>query len=179
MRSSSPIVVTRRLAGAALLLALLAGGCGGDSTITSTTTAPETVENVSPEDYLLATADIERLSSAHAPRGAVSSALEFWRAIQYQNYAAAYIRLNGELRRAVRYETFLNKLATARGYLFLVEPIVEEVRPTGNLTTVYLRLQRGDEFSGDDQIIGFNMSREGGRWVIATDPYNLFRLAPG
>jgi hypothetical protein len=169
----APLSVAGLLAAFAIALTLGAG-CG--SSDDATTTSAE--EKINPATYLLSAREVRRLARPFVRPGAVMGVLEFWRAVQYQNYAAAYLRLSAALRRSITYERFLQRVASARGQLFLVKPIIEDVKQMGTLTTVYLRLQRGKEFSPTDQVIGFNMAREEERWLIATDPYNLFRIPP-
>jgi len=103
--------------------------------------------------------------------------LYFWRHIQYQNYAAAYLLLLNELKEAIPYKKFLPTVANARS-LFLVEPTIESVFGRQGLIVVDLRAKQGTVATGSDEIIGFNLRRHGGSWQIATDPYNLFAVPP-
>jgi len=152
---------------------LLVSGCGGGSDAEAEAKKPEPA----PATYLLSGQDIRRLSQSHRPVEAVRVPLQFWRDVQYQNYAAAYLLLSKELRRAVPYEKFLRTIAEGR-WLFLLEPSVEAVSRRSGLFIVDLRAKQGTVATGSDQIIGFNLRREGARWVIATDPYNLFAVSP-
>ena len=155
----------------AAVAALLASGCGGGSGGEAEEPEP------APATYLLSGQDIQRLSQKHRPAEAVRVPLQFWRDVQYQNYAAAYLLLSEGLRQAIPYETFLSTVAKARG-LFLLEPSVEALSRRSGLVSVDLRAKQGTVATGSDQIIGFNLRRQRGSWVIATDPYNLFRVSP-
>ena len=175
LRGMRRVALPARLVLATALAATVGSGCGSSG---EAGPAPNPSDTVNPRAYLLQPAELARLARPYRPAGAVTTVLEFWRAVQYQNYAVAYLRLSADLRRAVPYRRFLPAIAEARGRLFLVKPAIDDVQRNGPLTTVYLRLQRGKRFSSTDQIIGFNVAQKKRRWTIATDPYNLFRVAP-
>jgi hypothetical protein len=143
--------------------ASLIGGCGGSSNSDST---------LEPQHYLLTTADIQEMAGKTSDPKMVTSALNFWRAIQFQDYGDAYNLLAKPLRSRVSYEQFLGKLGAAR-YLFLTRPRVYDLDRSPP-PTVFLAAQKGTILTGDDQVIGFNMAREDGQWRIGSDPFNVF-----
>jgi hypothetical protein len=145
---------------AAATVAILAGGCGG-----SGDSAP------SPERYLLTTAGIDQIAARTDNPGAVSSVLDFWRAIQFQAYGEAYDLLSKQLRDRVRYEQFVGKVAPAR-YLFLARPRVYDLDGKDPVT-VFLVAPKGERLTDNDQVIGFTATREGAEWLIGSDPFNL------
>jgi hypothetical protein len=153
-----------RLSALVALLAALAllSGCGGSSNSDST----------SPQHYLLTTADIQQMAAKTANPAAVTSALNFWRAVQFQDYGEAYNLLAKPLRSHISYDTFLSKLGAAR-YAFLAHPEVYDLDQSGPIT-VFIAAPRGNILTGDDQIIGFTMIREDGQWRIGSDPFNVF-----
>jgi hypothetical protein len=145
---------------AAAAVAIVAGGCGGSSD-----SAPD------PSRYLLTTAAIEGIAASSDSPGAVSSVLEFWRAIQFQAYGEAYNLLDKRLRSRVSYEQFVEKVSPSR-YLFLARPRVYDLNGRDPVT-VFLVAPQGERLTDSDQVIGFTATREGGEWRVGSDPFNI------
>ena len=135
-------------------------GCGGSSN-----------SSPSPESYLLTTAGIDRIAANSGNPAAVSSVLEFWRAIQFQSYGDAYNLLAKPIRAHVSYQEFLDKVPPSR-YLFLARPRVYDLQGKDPVT-VFLVAPQGQQLTDNDQVIGFTATREGGAWRIGSDPFNI------
>ena len=115
--------------------------------------------------------------STPAPKP-VTAVLSFYRAVQFQNYASAYLDLSARLRRQIPYKKFVEGLAPLRGE-FLLRPRIPAVQANGSRAVVSLLLQRGKVLRQSDQVIEFNLVRSDGGWFIGTDPYNAFQVTPG
>src|SRR5262249_10314924 len=121
--------------------------------------------------YLLTTAAIDQIAAGTQDPGAVSSVLEFWRAIQFQAYGEAYNLLSKQLRGRVGYDEFKAKVGPSR-YLFLARPRVYDVNGHDPVM-VYLVAPQGPRLTDNDQVIGFTATREGGGWRVGSDPFNI------
>jgi hypothetical protein len=167
---------------AAVLVAFLAGACTIESeadakarTKTVTVTAQESP--VDARTYLLDADDFARIAGTTEHEPAARALLRFWRDVQFQNYPAAYLSLSAPLRRTVDYKRFVAAVAPARG-LFLIKPRVEDEEQRGRFVIFNLALTRSSSLRQSDQVIGFMLTQEGRRWVIASDPYNLLAVEP-
>lgn len=142
---------------------LFAAGCGGSGNSDTT----------SPSSYLLTGDQIDRQANSASDPAAARTVLQFWRAVQFQDYATAYSLLAPPLRQHIPYETFLPKVGEARG-LFLARPRIYDTSPGHGFVTVDVAALQGDVLTPTDQIIGFAVVREGGRALISSDIFNLF-----
>jgi len=151
----------RSIAALAVAVAAISlAGCGGSSD------SPP-----SPASYLLTTAAIDRIAADTGDPAAVTSVLEFWRAIQFQAYGDAYNLLAKPIRSQVPYDKFIDKVAPSR-YLFLARPRVYDLQGKDPVT-VFLVAPQGPQLTDNDQVIGFAATREGDGWRIGSDPFNL------
>jgi hypothetical protein len=143
--------------------ALFATGCGGSGDDDTT----------SPSSYLLTQDEITRQASQTSDPAASRTVLEFWRAVQFQDFTLAYSSLATPLRRQVPYRVFLPKIGGARG-LFLSNPRIYDISPGDGFTSVDVAALQGDILTPADQIIGFATVEEGDRTLISSDVFNLF-----
>jgi hypothetical protein len=143
--------------------ALFATGCGGSGNDDTT----------SPSSYLLTQDEITRQANGTSDPAAARTVLEFWRAVQFQDFALSYSYLATPLRRQVPYSVYLSKLGEARG-LFLSRPRIYDISQGDDFTTVDIAALQGDILTPADQIIGFATVQEGDRTRISSDVFNLF-----
>jgi hypothetical protein len=143
--------------------ALFATGCGGSGNDDTT----------SPSRYLLTQDEITRQATETSDPVAARTVLEFWRAVQFQDFTLAYSYLAPQFRRQVPYEVFLPKIGEARG-LFLARPRIYDISPGDGFTSVDVAALQGDILIPSDQIIGFATVQEGDRTLISSDVFNLF-----
>lgn len=142
---------------------LVLAGCGGSGDVDTT----------SPNRYLLTNEQIASQVSHSSHPGPVNTTLQFWRAIQFQDFALAYSYLAPQLQGRIPYGTFLTKLSEGRG-LFLARPRIYNVYPGHGFTTVEVAALQGDILTPSDQIIGFATVQAGDRTLISSDVFNLF-----
>jgi hypothetical protein len=152
-------------------------GCGGGASGKPSSGAAASVPTGASAPYLLSVADVRRIGAASGNPGPVTAVIGFWRAVQYQNYPAGYLLLDPPLRARIAYARFQSVVSNARG-VFLSRPRILDVTKSGALVTVDVALGGGGANHTSDQVIGFNVRKAGRGWVIATDPYNMFRVAP-
>jgi hypothetical protein len=167
---------------AAVFTAFLGGACTIESEAdakarTKTVTVEAKESSIDARTYLLTEADFDRIAGTTKREAAARALLRFWRDVQYQNYPAAYLHLSAPLRRKVPYDRFINAVAPARG-LFLIKPRIDDEEVRGRFVILNLALARSSTLRSNDQVIGFMLSREGSRWTIASDPYNLLAVEP-
>jgi hypothetical protein len=126
-----------------------------------------------PKEYLLTGEQIDALSEESANPGPVRASLEFWQALQFQDYPAAYAYLSEPLQRRIPYEEFLEKIGLARGF-FLAQPEVYDVATRGQLVTVYLIAKQGEDATRSDQLFGLAFNEVDGQWRLTSDLLNVF-----
>jgi hypothetical protein len=143
--------------------ALFATGCGGSGNNDTT----------SPNSYLLTQEEITQQANGTSDPAAARTVLEFWRAVQFQDFPLSYSYLATPLRKEIPYSVYLPKIGGARG-LFLSRPRIYDISQHNGFTSVDVAALQGDILTPSDQIIGFATVQEGDRTLISSDVFNLF-----
>ncbi len=149
---------------------MLFAGCGDSKKAQREKGAPRA-------SYLLTRPQVDALATKTQAPAPAKTVLSFYRDIQFQNYAQAYLRLTRELRAQVAYGRFVNGMARLRSQL-LLRPRVSESDVHGPEAVITVLIQHGPVLTQADQVIEFNLQRRGSDWLIGTDPYNVFQVAP-
>lgn len=164
-RSSRSVAAMRRRFAALAILACAVGACGGGGTL-------EPQEAPGAAEQVLSRADVEQ----HAEGSPERALFAWWRAAQYSNlprylsHFSSDVRAElerGEARRELR--RFADSIRTAR-------PELVETEITGDRATVSTRILFRQPIGLTRYITtarpqAFELTREGGRWVLVDDVF--------